>query len=136
VLGWVTQRGWSSAAAGPDQHVPGRWWRPGVGESRILCISCKEIRIGALVEECRPNPVGLLLLLEDGMIDPLGLSTLLFGVQVFLRLVALLIQRGVLRDRAELLRSAAALPPGTRIMVRHVDGSVVQVSTETGRSAV
>jgi hypothetical protein len=81
--------------------------------------------------------VGLLLLLEDGMIDPLGLCALLVvGVQVISRLVALLIQRGTLRDRADLVRSAAALPPGTRVVVRHVDGSVMQVSTETDRAAV
>ncbi len=70
------------------------------------------------------------------MIDPIGLSALLVGVQAISRLAALQIQRGVLRDRAELLRSAAALPPGTRIVVRHIDGSVVQVSTDTSRGAV
>ena len=50
--------------------------------------------------------------------------------------VTLNVLRGVLRERAEIVRRAAALPPGTRIVVRQGDGDVMLVATGPERDRV
>ncbi|GAA2341101.1 hypothetical protein [Dactylosporangium salmoneum] len=70
------------------------------------------------------------------MIDPIGLGAALLGANGAWRLAALLIECRMLRDRAELVRNAAALAPGTRIVSRDPKGTVTMlVSIAPGRDA-
>ena len=58
--------------------------------------------------------------------DPVEVSAVLMGARVALRLVELLVlRRGTVRDHLELVRRAAGLPPGSRIVSRHAAGGYV-----------
>jgi hypothetical protein len=75
--------------------------------------------------------------MEDVMVDPLTLSAFGVAAAAVLRLADAGAEWLALRGRTELVRAAAALPPGTRVGGVRRDGTrwLVQVPAAAGRSA-
>jgi hypothetical protein len=66
------------------------------------------------------------------LIDPDTATAAFASAATAAHLTEALIRRSIARSHVELVRLAATLPPGTRIVNRHRRGSFLQITTAAG----